>query len=167
MVQVGPGLVVLNQLRPYPHFEEWSPVFLEMVDHYRQIVGPASVARLGLRYINRIVIPEQPVWMEDYFRLYPFLPPELGLEHGPFLMRVELRPRHRHHQLLVTFGSAQAERSGEMAYLLDSYDNLPNLNSSDFALVATWLEEAHDNVEHAFESAITDKTRQLFDAEQP
>lgn len=166
MVQVGPGLVVVNQLRPYPRFEEWSTVFLEMIEHYRHIVEPASITRLGLRYIDRIVIPEVPVLLEDYFRLYPSLPPELGVEHGPFLMRIELRPRHRNHQLLVTFGSAQPEQSGEMAYMLDVYDNLPNLNSSDFTSVAAWLEEAHDNVEHAFESVITDKARQLFGVEQ-
>jgi uncharacterized protein (TIGR04255 family) len=162
MVQLGPDVLVVNQLRPYPHFEAWSPVLLEMLALYRELVRPTTIARLGVRYINRIVIPKPRVKMEEYFRIYAEVPPELGAAHGDFLLRLELPPQYAGHQLLLTFATAPPEGPGQIAYLLDLYDIVAMETPEAFDTVEGRLVEAHDSIEWVFENAITDATRELF-----
>ncbi len=122
MVQLARDLLVVNQLRPYSHFEQWRPLVLEMLSLYRELARPSGIERLGLRYINNVVIPHERFRMEKYFRIYPEVP---GDEHGSFLMRLQLPALHAGHNLIVTFGTALPEREGSLAELLDLYDIFP------------------------------------------
>jgi uncharacterized protein (TIGR04255 family) len=167
MVQLGPDLLVFNQVRsdpqvPYPRFEQWRPIVLEMLALYREVAQPTGVDRLGVRYINRLVIPHPSMRMEDYFTVYPQVPDTLGARHGPFLMNLELAAPREEHQLLFTLGSTPVEQPGSMAYLLDLYDILPLGPSDPFESIPKRLDEAHDNIVTTFEHTITDTTRALF-----
>jgi len=159
MIQVGRDLVVVNQLHPYPAFEEWRPEILETLEIYRELAKPSKVGRIGLRYLNRIVIPETEVSLERYFQLYPELPKALGSLHGTFMLRIELPTETPGHQLIVTFGSAPREEEGTQAFVLDLYDLVPTLH---FDAVPVRIEEAHAHIERAFEAIITEATRALF-----
>jgi uncharacterized protein (TIGR04255 family) len=163
MVQVGRDLVVVNQLRPYPRFEEWSPVVLDMTSIYRELAKPTGVTRIGIRYINRIEIPEVAFQMGKYFQLYAEIPNALGGSHRAFMIRVEIPPFHRDHQLVVTFGSAPREKDGTSAFLLDLYNIFVPKRGQDSGAVEKYLDEGHDNLERAFEAIITDATRQIFE----
>ncbi|MGH8605379.1 MAG: TIGR04255 family protein, partial [Gammaproteobacteria bacterium] len=82
MIQLARDLLVVNQLRPYPHFDDWEPAIYSALEVYRELAMPKAVARLGVRYINRVVIPEPRIRMEEYFTLYPQLPQAMGDAHG-------------------------------------------------------------------------------------
>lgn len=163
MLQVGPDLVVVNQLRPYPQFEEWRPDVLEAVDLYRELASPRSISKVGVRYINRIDIPASQFAMEDYFALYAQIPDQLGGSHGSFMIRVEIPPRNERHRLLVTFGSAPRPQPGP-SLMLDLYDTVAPDAGTNGAIEAC-LDQAHENIELAFESIITDTTRALFEGD--
>jgi len=162
MIQVGRDILVVNQLRPYPHFDDWKPSVIEMLSVYRDLARPRSVERLGLRYINRVVIPHSTFEMETYFHVYPLIPKELAAKHGPFLMRIQLPPLKPGHRLIFTFGNAPAEKEGTLAFLLDLYDIVaaPEGKLDD---IEHQVEDAHANVEHAFENTITEAARALFE----
>ena len=162
MIQIARDLVVVNQLRPYPHFDDWKPSVIEMLSVYRELARPRWIERIGLRYINRVVIPHVRFEMETYFRVYPFIPTELATMHGPFLMRLELPPQHAEHRLILTFGNAPAEKPGTLALLLDLYD-IATLGEGKEEDIEPALNDAHGNVEHAFENTITDAARELFE----
>lgn len=166
MIQVAEKLLVVNQLRPYPHFEGWQPVVHRALQIYRELAQPKSVARLGLRYINQIVIPGAKVRMEDYFVIYPNLPPKLGDTHHSFLVRVEV-PQERGHKVLVTFGSAPIQQPGkdEQVFMLDLYDILQAELVLEEIDVDETVRVAHDNIVLAFESSITSRLRDLFGLE--
>ncbi len=66
MIQLAQDLLVVNQLAPYPHFEDWEPEIYRAFKRYLEVAKPKSVGRLGVRYINRVVIPGERVQMEDY-----------------------------------------------------------------------------------------------------
>jgi uncharacterized protein (TIGR04255 family) len=161
IVQLERDLLVVNQLRPYPRFEEWRPVVVEMLAEYRALAQPKTITRLGVRYLNRVVIRETTFDIEKYFRIYPEIPNELN-PHGNFLLRVELPPVHQGHELIVTFGDAPPEEPNAVAMLLDIFDNSPKWNADAFELVERRLDEAHSNIVAAFESAITSEARKLF-----
>jgi hypothetical protein len=100
--------------------------------------------------------------METYFRVYPFIPTELATKHGPFLMRLELPPLNPGHQLILTFGNAPVDKAGTLALLLDLYDIVaPGEGKGED--IESPLNEAHGNLNHAFEKTITDAARALFE----
>jgi uncharacterized protein (TIGR04255 family) len=102
MLQVGRDLLVVNQLTPYSHYEEWREVVHNNLTLYRELAGPKGIAALGLRYINRITIPGDSVKMEEFFRVYAEIPEELGGAHGMFQLQVTIRPPCPGHQLMLT-----------------------------------------------------------------
>jgi uncharacterized protein (TIGR04255 family) len=166
MIQIAKDLLVVNQLCPYPHFAEWEPEVYQALGIYRELALPKKVSRLGLRYINRVVIPEERVRMEDYFTIYPNLPPRLGNLHGSFMVRVEV-PRLEQGQLVITFGTAPSPDPGQVqqAFMLDFYDILPINESIDAVDFKKEIQRAHDNIAVAFEDSITDRLRSLFEPE--
>jgi len=167
MVQVAPDQLVYNQLhpdqeRPYRHYEEWRPTVMEMLALYRELAKPKSVERVGLRYINKIVIPALQFSMGEYFALYPYVPQDLAGEHGDFIMRLQIPPLREGHELLVSFGSAPAEQEGTTAFLLDLYDVSVPEDSDDPGSIEHRFDQAHENIIHAFEHSITPGARALF-----
>lgn len=162
IVQVGQDVLVVNQLRPYPRFPDWSPLVAEMLAIYREVARPTGFSRVGVRYINKVVLPGDVFELSDYFKLYPEVPDELGSPYGPFVMRVESHPPlHMDHALSTTFGSSETD-DGKPALLLDFYDTLALPSPGNLDLVPQFVSDAHDNIEAAFEHTIGDKARELF-----
>ena len=122
LIQIEKNLLVINQLKPYPSFEDWEPVVKQMVTHYSEIAQPKGIKKIGVRYLNRIIIPKARFKMEDYFGLYPEVPESLGAKHGRFMMRLEIPPKHKGHMLMVTFATAPPGSPGASAEMLDIYD---------------------------------------------
>lgn len=167
MIQLAQNLLVINQLHPYPHFEEWEPEIYRALRIYRELADPKKVTRLGIRYINRVVIPEERVRMEDYFTIYPNLPETLGDTHGTFVVRVEVPQGEQEHTMLITFGTAPFPHSGQrgQAFVLDLYDILKMNGDVKETAMKKEVHRAHDNIVVAFEDSITDRLRELFEEE--
>jgi len=164
LIQIEKDLLVVNQLRPYPRFEDWKPAIDRAICDYGDLAKPQGMRQLGIRYINRIVIPQSRFSMEDYFYLYPQIPENLGKVHGKFMMRLEIPSKHPGHLLVVTFGTAPANPS-EISLLLDLYNIVNFSQTLDIKDAERYIQEAHENIEVAFENAITQKTRDLFQEE--
>jgi len=163
LVQIEKDLLVVNQLRPYPRFEDWKPTIDKMITLYAELARPNNVKRLGVRYINRIIIPSDKFKMEDYFCLYPEVPQSLGAMHGKFMMRLEIPPKNKGHLLVVTFGTAPAESPEISAVMFDLYNICTMSTPASSVHVDKCTMEAHENIETAFEKSITDKARSLFE----
>lgn len=165
LVQIERDLLVVNQLRPYPRFEDWKPIIGKMLNFYYEIAHPEGVRQIGIKYINRIVIPKSTFKMEDYFYLYPQVPQSLGEKHGKFMMRLEIPPTNQGHLLIVTFGTAPAKASEKTVEVLDIYDIYNKSGLLTLNEIEKYIIEAHENVEMAFENSITENTRNLFHGE--
>lgn len=166
LIQIEKDLLVVNQLKPYPRFEDWKPVIDNMLKLYGQLTDPQGIRRVGVRYINRIVIPATKFKMEDYFHLYPEVPQTLESMHGRFMMRLEIPPKHKEHLLVITFGTAPADSLETSTEMLDLYDIFASTQLLSIGDVDKYIVEAHENIETAFENSITDKTRGLFEEEE-
>jgi uncharacterized protein (TIGR04255 family) len=170
LIQLTRDLLVVNQLRPYTSFEDWREIVLATVGIYRELARPTGFNRLGVRYVNRIEIPVRPTeWpkppmrMEDYFRVYPEVPVELGRSHGPFMLQMMLMPAIEPHQLTLSLGFQPSGRPDLFTFMLDLYAVAP-LAADERAAdrLAEYLDAAHTNVVYLFENSITDATRNLF-----
>lgn len=166
LIQIEKDLLVINQLKPYPRFEDWKPVIDKMLDLYVELTRPESIRRLGIRYINRIVIPSNKFKMEDYFYLYPEVPQTLEAMHGRFMMRLDIPPKNKNHLLVITFGTAPSNSPKVSTEMLDLYDIFAPTKSLPVIDAEKYIIEAHENIEIAFENSVTQKTRDLFEEEE-
>ena len=67
IVQISKDLLVVNHLKPYPHFEKWGPEVEQLLKEYVALANPSGIKRIGVRYINNIVLPKAEIEMADYF----------------------------------------------------------------------------------------------------
>ena len=78
-VGVGKDILSVHMLRPYqnPRFhgrggwDEFQPRISAALDAYWEVAKPIGVCRIGIRYINKIVIPQTPVAVERYLKCAP------------------------------------------------------------------------------------------------
>jgi uncharacterized protein (TIGR04255 family) len=162
LLQVTRDLLILNQLLPYPHYEEWRDELHSILDIYRELAAPTGIVRLGMRYINSIKVPRPLFPVEDYFRVYPEIPPQLGPSHGFFMLQVQMPPVCTGHQLTLTLGTGPPQEPGTVCFLLDLYDVIQLAGRDAFGEVGRLMDEAHANIVHTFENTITDNSRKLF-----
>jgi len=169
MIQVAKDLLVVNQLHPYPHFEEWEPEVYTALSVYRKLASPKKIVHLGLRYVNRVVILKPQVKMEDYFTIYPNLPKVLGNLRGSFLVQVEIpQSNTTGHTMVMTFGTAPLPDTNAVgqAFMLDFYCIRKFDESLDEEAIKREVKLAHNSIITAFEESITDKLRKQFEPEK-
>ncbi len=160
-LQIAPNLLVYNQLRPYPKFEEWKPKAFEALSLYEKLCRPEEMCKIGLRYINQITIPREIVLLEDYFLLYPRLPELISKADGRFSMSLEI-PLQGGHCVIVTLGSIQPDKPYSYNYILDIYDFVSSPIPLENEKIDNLIIQAHDNIQKIFENSITNKLRELF-----
>lgn len=163
LVQVGPDLLTVNHLKPYPTWEAFKPLISNNLNIYQKIVKPKGFKRIGLRYINKIEFGKSPIELTDYLNYYPFIPTTLPQVHETFQVRVEIPYEEGRDRLLLTLGTAIPEKSEILTLLLnlDYIMALPERILLD--QTSDWIEKAHTVIENAFEACITDKCRSLFE----
>lgn len=161
MIQVGPDLLAINVLAPYPNWEAYEALISRHLGIYKKIAEPIGFKRIGLRYINKITFPATDIETTDYFELYPKLPGTVRQEHGPFTMRVMQQYEGGRDVLNIRMHTKSNGENLSIVLDLDYY--LAQSEKVDLEKCTEWVSLAHDNLEAMFEACITDKTRTLFE----
>jgi uncharacterized protein (TIGR04255 family) len=164
-VMVGPTTLSIHVLSPYPGWEDFRRRIANALESYLAVVRPDSVSRIGVRYINRIVINEASFSLNDYFTYAPSTPDELDVVIADFFVRLESGIPGSSRRLIQNFGSAGSE-GDSAAFVLDldaieAWEAAPGLPATE-ALAA--IETLRDFEREAFEALITDELRAVFDA---
>ena len=170
LVGVGPDVLSIHMLRPYQAedsstctgWEEFRTRIAAALDGYFRVAEPVGVSRIGIRYINKIVVPKKTVRVEHYLRCA--LPDVKGLPDrmNSFVSRVDYAYEDGV-RLVLSQASIEAP-STHVGFLLD-LDVIWEHNepaTRDSALIK--VDDLRDRERVAFEAVITDMTRGLFDA---
>lgn len=163
VVQIREHSVALSRLAPYPGWENYSPLVEKVLKSYIALSGEETIARLGLKYVNRISIPQATIEMGDYFDLYPHVGKKLPQQHGPFLLGVVLPGSDETSDLRIELATAKQETQDAIVLMfsLDHYTN--GTQAINVANVAEWLEKGHDKIEETFYAVLKEPTLRLFD----
>jgi uncharacterized protein (TIGR04255 family) len=165
IVALGPHLLSVHILRPYEGwFEDFRPRLERALALYRRVVGDEPVRRIGLRYINRIVVTEPQINIGDYFRFQPVGPPDWPTDVGALSIAAQFRYGEKPVEMRVLFATEQPAQDPGVGFVLDldlyrSWDHEP-------LPVSQALREVDDMralERTAFESVLTDKTRAMFE----
>jgi uncharacterized protein (TIGR04255 family) len=162
LIQVGPNLLVVNQLRPYSTWGKFQKMIKSCLAVYRDVANPKALKRIGLRYINRLEIPEAEVRIEDYILAVPTIPEPVPQVFATWAQRVEIPFANSNGMMVIQSGLSKHEDPTKLVFIIDLDFITLNVKEINLENSTNWLEKAHDAVEKTFEACITDKSRVLF-----
>jgi uncharacterized protein (TIGR04255 family) len=164
MVAIGPNALSIHTLRPYEGWNEFYGRIEQAFQSYLKVEKHVGVRRIALRYINKIAIPGTSILLDEYFTAAPQTPGGFS-NMTAFTTRVETQFEDLPIRLTFALSDISSPSSAE------KFEILLDLNINQ-----DWIEEPlpiGDALSHlgelkqregqAFESLITDRTRELFD----
>jgi uncharacterized protein (TIGR04255 family) len=163
LVQVGPDLLAVNQLRPYPDWETFKEMVLEQVVRYREVSAVESLHRIGLRYINFIEILQEKIALEAYFSVFPRFPDPVPGEYNRIMASVDIGYQDPTMVLRFNLATVPSQRPSTSTFTVDldiwsQHPETPGLDD-----ISHWLDIGHERLELVFEKAFTDKMhREVF-----
>jgi uncharacterized protein (TIGR04255 family) len=165
-VQIGPHLLAINCLKPYPRWERFKPRVEEAFNALTSSTEVKGLARIGHRVINRIEIPSKPLTLQDYFEFRPLLGNNLPQNMVSFILGCILPFKDKRDFCKIQLTNGIPDISDHSAFLLDFdyFSAKPDGIQASDALV--WIEEAHRQVNDIFEGCITNRLREIFQEEK-
>ncbi len=133
---------------------------------WRKVVGWREVTRVGVRYINRIDVPnptDSAVMIDKYLALQPVFPEFAGSQGvDTFFINGAMGIANSPFKLILNAGSTPSPMVRTTSFLLDiDISQEGNLPHSDDALWAL-IDEVRSLKNRVFEACITDSSRELF-----
>jgi uncharacterized protein (TIGR04255 family) len=155
-----------SRLAPYLG---WEP-FVEGVKtgwtEWARIAGNTALIRIGVRYVNRIDVPNtssQLIRMEDYLNISPKMPPEMIEPLSTYTMQVSCPLNSGAYTLVLITSSVPSPLVGFSSFALD----LDVARDKDIPrrADAVWeiLTEMRVLKNRIFEYCVTDRARSLFE----
>lgn len=161
-IQLGPRLLAVNALRPYPTWEGFKPKIERAFESLSRTVEIGGLERIGLRYINQIEIPSSMFKIENYLQFYVLLGPQLPQDLADFIARGEFVYADGRDRCRVELKPAPSRDPQRTTLMLDIDYFLARQKAVEAHAAINWIEAAHDRVEQVFEGCITDSLRNLF-----
>jgi len=161
LVSIAPELLSVHVLKRYGGWEDFYKRISDAIAAYQAILAPAGVVRIGVRYINRVAIPGENIDLREYFLCEPPHIDGLPTAVGSFVHRVE----HVYEdgvRIFVTYASIDGASAPE--FLLDLDVILEPSEPLQIEGIMAVVDDLRARERAAFESIITDKSRELFDA---
>lgn len=170
MIGVGPNVLSTHMLRPYhnptlPDISGWGEFrkrIEQALDVYWKTLQPSGVHRVGVRYINKILVPRSGLAAGDYLRCALPQVGDLPTNLNSSVSRAEYNYADGIRLILSQRSTEVPENQNE--YLLDIdviWEGQESVSQEEAMKLAGDLRARERMV---FESVITDKARELFDA---
>jgi uncharacterized protein (TIGR04255 family) len=162
LVSIGKNTLSVSVLRPYEGWLLFKPRIERALSAYRKVAAPQDVIRVGLRYINRIVVPTANSDPSSYFNYNLSRDDVLDAGISNFMKRFEYL-KQGGEKLIITHATLQPSDSEKSEFILD-IDTIWDREPLNFDQVLETTEKLHTIEGSAFEAIITDEARRLFDA---
>jgi uncharacterized protein (TIGR04255 family) len=162
MVTLGKDRVSSHALGPYCGWDDFRPQAVAAHKAFCNVYQPSGVIRIGIRYVNRVVLPLTDFDIAEYFVGTATVALRTA-SLSRLLSRIEGQFPASNDQFGITFGSAESEPDS-VAFMLDIevYCAFAVQPASTDA-VENNIDRLRDEERELFEAMITDKARNLFD----
>lgn len=163
LISLGPNILSVNTLRPYDGWDNFRQRIRTALQAYFKVAQPVGVSKIGIRYINKIIIQERRIKMGHYFRYSPPSLPELPEALASFLSRVEYVYADKA-KLLITQATIDAPEQ-QSAFILDLDVIWEGEEGIELKRIMKTVDDLHKREGEAFEAIITDLARELFNGD--
>ena len=151
-----------SRLAPYDCWENFRDEAKRLWNLYQSVTHPEAIARLALRYINRLDIPLPVGDLKEYLRTFPEVSTDLPQGLTGYFMQLQI-PQESLETILVINQAIVSPPTPDLISIILNLDlfleqNIPNNE------IGIWdiLEQMHEQKSIAFEACITDRTRELI-----
>lgn len=161
LVQVSGFFIAVNQLSPYPGWEEsFRDTILERIHDLHKTVGLIKFKRVGLRYINRINIPKVPLNWSEWFELKLPVPLMPKAKQREFQMQFHQDlPESR--RFIINL-AALPPGGGSVSPVMLDLDLIWEGPSKELPDLRATLDQVHGPHRLVFEGYLSNKLRKLF-----
>lgn len=151
-----------SRLTPYERWQSFRDEARRLWTIYRNIANPDNIARLAVRFINRIDIPGNSVDLKEYFRTSPEVSSELPQTLAGYFMQLRLPYPEIAGLCVITQTIIPPAKADVVSVVLD----IDLFRSEDVAQeerhIWDFFETLHVAKNRIFEACITDASRRLF-----
>jgi len=167
LIQVRRDGFTLNQLKPDPN-EKWPgwDILREEAKKgwnlFLEAFPAPKVTRIGIRYINQIVIPGEPVNLDEYLTAGPKIPSGLPQTLENFFNRVEFMNSEPGAKVLITQALSPKPWQGKVTITLDIDIFRENPKDMDDKSLWQTLDQFRILKNKIFLQSIKKKTKDLF-----
>ncbi len=163
LVSVGPNVLSVNVLRPYDGWEQFRSRIEKALHAYTEVAQPIGVKRVGVRYLNKIVVPERDITIKKYTQYILAAGNGLPVQVEGFWNRVIYKYNPF---LTLVLNQLKIEApEGQSAFGLDLDVSWEGAEAKSLDEIIEVVNDLHEREGAAFEAIITDATRELFDGE--
>jgi uncharacterized protein (TIGR04255 family) len=163
LVQVRQEGYTFNWLKPY---ESWEALRDEARDHwtrYRDLFGPTSVTRLGLRYINRLELPLPFLDFREYVKTAPEVAPSLPQGLSGLFMRLEIPDPGRDLMAIVTETFEPLREGGtQLPFIFDIDVVREGTLEPQSPTIWESFEQMREYKNELFFHSVTDRAKEMF-----
>lgn len=163
ILMLWPKSFSVSQLAPYRDWETFYKRFIRDFKLWKSVIGQKEIARIGVRYINRVDIPVSGsvIDHEEYIQIYPKLP-ECLPPMSAFGLQVQVPIAAIDCNLRINSTAVPSPRLNHASFIIDlDFFRDVNLPQSDKS-IQDFLKAVREEKNKVFESLITDKARALF-----
>ncbi|BBX75455.1 TIGR04255 family protein [Mycobacterium shinjukuense] len=157
-----------SQLSKYSSWEDFIENVRPRWLRYKQVASPEKVTNVGVRYVNRIVIPKRQVEINDYLRTKVDISPYLPQAINRYFAQISFPINAYDAEATVNTALVEAPEPDATALVVDidvsrELDLDPASDSFDEDLTAQ-LGTLRSAKNYVFEACITDATRGVIDS---
>lgn len=165
IIQITDLLLSIHVLKAYKSWKNFFPEIKRIFNIYSRIVAPKRLGHIALRYVNKIDVEmkNKTIKLKDYFDFYPFMGNNLPKMHEQFNLNVVTAYENGLDFLKLGQKTPPLANEKLLSVILDlDYFSNRFEDRIDNEEVFSWIDNAHTNLEEAFEGCITDKLREQF-----
>jgi uncharacterized protein (TIGR04255 family) len=166
IVTITSNFIAYSRLAPYDGWDSFSGGALDTLDSLKRTIGFVLIARVGVRYINRLDIPlkegDKIIPLDNYIKIQPKYPDSDFPPLQSFTMQTVFNLANVNCLATITVASVPSPVPLRMGIILDTdigriLDVPQNPREMRELLNTIWAEK-----NRVFEASITDATRELF-----
>jgi uncharacterized protein (TIGR04255 family) len=164
LVQVRLEGYSFNRLAPYSSLDDYLPEIERTYGIFRELAEPIQIRRIGLRYINRLLLPtiDGQVELNEYLRVSPHLSDENALQFLGFFNQhsaVEVATGNR---VNVTLAIESLERDRlPLIFDIDAYDQTAR-PPDDWPAMREAIGSLRRLKNNVFEKTLSDRCLNLY-----
>lgn len=152
------NIISIHCVKPYIGWTEFKEKIVFILNKYFEVTTPNKIERIGLRYINEIVVNKDEFKLAENLDFRPYFADNLTKEEDVLGMQVGLVSKDADNFYKIQLNNLEKE-GGIYAFMLDT--DYFKLNASKEE-VDDWLEKAHNKIEEVFKKSLKEKLIETF-----
>jgi len=150
-----------SRISPYENWEQFSVEALRLWDLYKAMTDSSAINRLGVRFINKIALPQGDVQFDDYLKSPPSAPDGLNLAFVGFFHQDTMAiPDHKY--VINFIRTIQPSPDGILNIILDIDVFIEKQIPDNIENLMKHLEEMRFIKNSVFFNSITNKTLEML-----